>query len=420
MLDLESIFEYIDREFKWAIKILKDIISIPTVNPPGEHYEEFKDYIVGVLRDIGVDTHVHKVPKEYVSKHYPDYADRPRYIIIARVGKGRPILQFNGHYDVVPPGRGWSRDPFKPHIDNGKLYGRGAVDMKGGIAATLLAAKAIISLLGEPENGSLEIALVPDEEIGGKTGTGYLVEHIGVPDYTIIAEPSNANNVWIGHKGALWGFIEIHGRQAHGSTPWHGVNAFEYMARVALDIVREYVARLNSKHSAYDYGDPRAAKPTINLGGEVTGGAKINIVPGYYAFSFDRRLIVEEKLEEVEKEIKELIEKISARYKQDGVKVGLKIVSKLEPAFTPPDNILVKTVISVGKSLGLDIKPIVCVGGLDLHYYTSKGGIAVAYGPGPSDLAHQADEYVSLEELRTVAKVYAGLIKMLIYSDRNP
>ncbi|HIP65276.1 MAG TPA: ArgE/DapE family deacylase [Pyrodictium sp.] len=415
LLDLKEIFERIDQDFEWAIKILKETISIPTINPPGEHYEEFKDYIVEVLRDIGMDVHVYKVPKDYVSAYYPDYANKTRYIVVARVGRGRPVLQFNGHYDVVPPGSGWSQDPFKPYVDNGKLYGRGAVDMKGGIAATLLAVKTIISLLDEPQNGSLEIALVPDEEIGGKTGTGYLVEHIGVPDYTIIAEPSNANSVWIGHKGALWGFIEVYGKQAHGSTPWHGVNAFEYMARIALDMIKEYASKLDNRRSAYDYGDPRAAKPTINLGGEVVGGAKINIVPGYYAFSFDRRLIVEEKLEEVEKEIGEVVERISAKYEREGVKIKLKIVSRLPPALTSPDNVLVKTIINIGKNLGLNIKPIICVGGLDLHYYTTKGGVAVAYGPGPTELAHQANEYVSLEELRTVAKVYAGLIKTLIY-----
>ena len=415
LLDLKEIFERIDQDFEWAIKILKETISIPTINPPGEHYEEFKDYIVEVLRDIGMDVHVYKVPKDYVSTYYPDYANKARYIVIARVGKGRPVLQFNGHYDVVPPGNGWSKDPFKPYVDNGKLYGRGAVDMKGGIAATLLAVKTIISLFDEPQNGSLEIALVPDEEIGGKTGTGYLVERIGVPDYTIIAEPSNADSVWIGHKGALWGFIEVYGKQAHGSTPWHGVNAFEYMARIALDMIREYASKLDNRRSTYDYGDPRAAKPTMNLGGEVVGGAKINIVPGYYAFSFDRRLIVEEKLEEVEKEIGEVVERISAKYEREGVKIKLKIVSRLPPALTSPDNILVKTIINIGKNLGLNIKPTICVGGLDLHYYTTKGCVAVAYGPGPTELAHQANEYVSLEELRTVAKVYAGLIKTLIY-----
>ena len=415
LLNLKDIFERIDKDFEWAIKILKETISIPTINPPGEHYEEFKDYIVEVLRDIGMNVHVHKVPKDYVSTYYPDYADKARYIIIARIGRGRPVLQFNGHYDVVPPGSGWSQDPFKPYVDGGKLYGRGAVDMKGGIAATLLAAKTIISLFGEPENGSLEIALVPDEEIGGKTGTGYLVERMGVPDYTVIAEPSNANSIWIGHKGALWGFIEVYGKQAHGSTPWHGVNAFEYMARIALDMIKEYASKLDNRRSAYDYGDPRAAKPTINLGGEVVGGAKINIVPGYYAFSFDRRLIVEEKLEEVEKEIEEFIEEISAKYGREGIKIKLRIVSRLPPALTSPNNVLVKTIVNIGKNLGLNIKPIVCVGGLDLHYYTAKGGIAVAYGPGPTEQAHQANEYVSLEELRIVAKVYAGLIKMIVY-----
>ena len=133
----------IDKHLEWAISVLKKFIEIPTVNPPGERYGDFVSEASKVLEELGFSVEIHEVPKGVVEKYYPEYADHPRYIVIGRLGGGRPTIQFNGHYDVVPPGAGWSTDPFKPTIREGRLYGRGSVDMKGGIAASLLALSLI-------------------------------------------------------------------------------------------------------------------------------------------------------------------------------------------------------------------------------------------------------------------------------------
>ena len=404
---------YVDKYFEWGIGVLKKFIEVPTVNPPGEKYGEFVSVASRVLEEIGFSVKVHEVPRSVVEKHYPEYADYPRYIIVGRLGGGEPVIQFNGHYDVVPPGSGWSTDPFKPYIREGRVYGRGSVDMKGGIAASLLAIKAFTEFFKEFE-GTIEVALVPDEEIGGETGTGYLVRSgLSKPNYVVIAEPSGPDRVWFGHRGALWFYIEIYGKQAHGSAPWLGINAFEGMVKVAEKFMRNYGSTLTSKMSNYSYDDPRGAKPTITVGGEVRGGAKINIVPGYYAFSVDRRLIVEESVENVEKEVKEFIDKLRKEFPE--LKIGVKVVNKLQPALTNPRSKLVKALTeSVSEALGIKPKVTVCLGGLDMRFYSEVGIQTVAYGPGPLSVAHKADEYLEISDFAKVSKVYIYLLKKLL------
>ncbi len=405
-MNMDNVLETVDKLKSWGIDVLSKLVSIPTVNPPGENYEQFIDVAKDILSEFGASVEVHRVPRDIVAKHYPDYADYPRYILLARIGSGDPVLQINGHYDVVPPGTGWTRDPFKPVVEDGRLYGRGAVDMKGGIAAAIIAMRAIAESDIEL-SGSLELALVPDEEIGGETGTGYLVERcLSRARRVIIAEPSGVGDVVIGHRGAVWALIEVYGRQAHGSTPWLGVNAFVYMARVVQRFVNEYIPEIEKRVSKYQYEDDRAAKPTVTLGGELRGGAKVNIVPGYCAFSIDRRLIVEEDPDTVEQELRSFIEKLQRDYPE--VKLELRVLGKLRPSVVNPSSRFVKTVISAVKTVsGAEPRAVVCVGGLDMHFYTEKGIEAITYGPGPADTAHIADEYVDLGEMITVAKVYA-------------
>ena len=233
-----TIFKRIDTLKEYYVKVLTDMVSIPTVVPPGDHYKEFIDYARGVLKEIGLDTSVVEVSRNCLEKYIPEMKDYPRYIIIGRWGKGKgPVLHFNGHYDVVPPGTGWKTDPFKPTIINGKLYGRGASDMKGGIVSMLTAIKAIID--SEVEiNGTIEISMTPDEEIGGMCGAKYMLEEkITEPDYCIIAEPSGYDRVWIGHKGVVWGEVAVYGKTAHASTPWLGINAFEKMVGLAKKMI---------------------------------------------------------------------------------------------------------------------------------------------------------------------------------------
>ncbi|MCI4437265.1 MAG: M20 family metallopeptidase [Ignisphaera sp.] len=403
--------EVVGKAIDWGVKVLKDMISIPTVNPPGERYEDFARYSKEVLEHLGFRVEVVRVPDDYVKRFYPDYASYPRYIVLARLGEGKPVLQFNGHYDVVPPGSGWTKKPFDPVIEDGKVFGRGADDMKGGIAAFLAAIKAFTGS-GKRFKGSVEVALVPDEEIGGETGTGYLVRELrSRPDYVVIAEPSSSETVWIGHKGAVWAIVEVFGRQAHGSTPWLGVNAFEYMVILAHRLVNEYKPLLDSRRSPYEYDDHRGAKPTITIGGEVRGSVKVNVVPGYYAFSIDRRVTPEERVEDVEKEIIDFVKKASADFPPD-VKVNVKIVNRLPPALIDPSSHLVKVAKEAAKEvIGKEPRTTVCLGGLDMRYYTEVGISTITYGPGVLGAAHMADEYLTLSEFERMVKIYHRIME---------
>jgi len=401
------------QNYEWGVKVLKDLVAIPTVNPPGEHYKDFAYYSKEVLEGMGLKVEVVEVPKEYVSKHYPDYASYPRYIVLGRVGEGRPAVHFNGHYDVVPAGSGWSVNPFEPVVRDGRMYGRGVDDMKGGIASFLTALKAFLEV-DKVFEGSVEVALVPDEEIGGITGSGYLVEELKVrPDYVVIGEPSGTNTVWIGHKGAFWALIEVYGKQVHGSTPWLGINAFEYMVKIVDRILKEYKPLLDARKSVYEYDDPRGAKPTINVGGEVRGGAKTNIVPGYYAFSIDRRVTPDEKLEDVEREFLEFIKKVGTDYPE--VKIKVVVTNRLPPALTDPNSKLVLTAKEAGKEvLGTEPKTTVCLGGLDMRFYTERNIQTITYGPGILGNAHIADEYLPLEEFNKMSDIYYTLLRKLL------
>jgi len=411
-MDIERIVREVDSLRSWGVEVLKKMVSIPTINPPGENYGEFVQYAKEVLASIGMEVKVYEVPRRVVERKNPELAPYPRYILVARAGKGSRVLEINGHYDVVPPGSGWSRDPFKPVIENNKLYGRGAVDMKGGIASAIIAARALIDSGAIDElDGSVELLLVPDEEIGGETGTGYALESgIVKPSYVVIAEPSGVDRVWIGHRGAVWGFVEVFGRQCHASTPWQGINAFTYLARIAIALEERYGKEISERVSRYEYDDERSARPTIAVGGEVRGGAKINIVPGYFAASIDRRLIVEERPEDVEREISEFIERVVKELGVEGLRAAFRPVHHMPPSITDPDTPLVRGILEAcARVVGSRPRTVVCSGGLDAWYYTTRGIPAVTFGPGPTDTAHVADEYVDLDQVTAVAKVFAIL-----------
>jgi len=412
-----SLVEFMDRKVEenkqFCIDVLKKLISIPTVNPPGEKYEEMCSYLAEVLKNLGLKVKVVKVPKDIVGKYYPQYVNYPRFIVLGEFGKGKPVIHFNGHYDVVPAGSGWSKDPFKPVIEEGKLYGRGASDMKGGIASIILAAKALTESKVDLK-GKIELSFTPDEEIGGLTGVGYIVDQgIIRPDYAIIAEPSGLNNIWIGNKGAVWITVEVFGKQAHGSTPWLGVNAFEKTVELAYRIIRELKPKIEAKKSKYDYGDPRGAKATINIGGEVKGGAKVNIVPGYFSFSIDRRTIPEESADEAAKEIVEFINNVAKEIPE--LKVNVKVMSKFNATVSEPTTKLVKTAVKSAKEvLGYEPATTVCIGGLDTRYFQEKGVQAITYGPGVPSTAHMADEYIKINDMVKMAKIYARIITKLL------
>ncbi len=398
--------------YRLAEELLVESIKYPTVL--GEAYSDLVGYYADKLKEYGVHITIHRVPDEFLHKNLiPEYnPDRPRYILLARTGRGGKVLQFNGHYDVVSPGEGWSiAEPFNPKKIDNRIYGRGSTDMKGGVASFL----ATIAYLAGREDLDIvvEAAVVPDEEIGGVAGTGYLVNELGSrPNWVVIAEPSGIDNIWFGHKGLVWSYVKVYGRQVHGSTPWLGDNAFEKMVYVAKYFIEKYLPSLRNKKSSYDYDVEGGEYPTATLGGRLIAPGNINIVQGVSGFSIDRRLIVEENVEEVVEELEEFLENVS---RELGVETELQIVEKMEPALTSPDTLLVGTLSSViEKVLGVSPRKTVCVGGLDMRYYTNVGVEAVTYGPGEPAMPHKPDEYIVVDNMFKTIDVYVELAYSLM------
>ncbi len=404
----------------YAVELLKRLISVPTVNPPGERYGEMAELLRGELEHLGLRVEVHRVPDEVVLRHYPWARGHPRYIVLARLDSGKPgpVLHYNGHYDVVPPGQGWSTDPFKPVVRGGRVYGRGATDMKGGIAAVIAGVKALLDTGWEPERGALELSFTPDEETGGETGVAYMLDKgLARPSHAVVAEPSTTRRIWIGSRGAVWARVRIHGRQAHGSAPWLGLNAFEAMARIAVWLMENYIPRLSEKRTDLPMDDPRAAHPTLTMGGEVHGGAKTNIVPGFYEFSLDRRLIPGEDPDEVERELRDAVRGAAEEtgLLARGYRVELAVDGKAAPAWLEPSHPFVEQLASVVKRvLGVEPARTICIGGLDTRYFQEKGIAALTYGPGALGVAHMPDEYIEIGELVDAARVYAALTREML------
>jgi succinyl-diaminopimelate desuccinylase len=214
--DRERIFEAVDSLADEMVGFLAAIIRIPTINPPGENYEEFVEYFDRHLSNLGYETEVLHVPKDRLDELAPHAEGRPRPNLVARLGDASsgPTIHLNGHYDVVPAGSDWKRDPFGGEVVDGKMYGRGASDMKSGLACQVYAVEAL-RRAGLDLRGSIVQSAVADEETVGNVnaGMGYLVEKgVVAKENTaalIITEPFGPDGVGIGHKGAIWGEITI-------------------------------------------------------------------------------------------------------------------------------------------------------------------------------------------------------------------
>ncbi len=397
----------------YTLHVLEKLISIPTVNPPGKNYDEIAQYLEETLTTLGIKAKTVMVPEEVVAQYYPWAQNYPRYIVIGRVGEGRPVLHFNGHYDVVPAGHGWTKDPFKPSKEDDKVYGRGASDMKGGIAAIIAMLRGLQEEGWEPSKGSIEVSFTPDEEVGGKTGVKYMLDSgLSFPDYAIVAEPSGLDRIWIGSRGILWMNIKIYGKQAHGSAPWLGLNAFEGMVKIAHHLIEEYKNIISRRKTDLPMDDERGAYPSVTIGGEVDGGAKTNIVPGFYSFSIDRRIIPGEDVDFVEKELREFVNSKASLLERQGYRVEVEVTEKAPATWISERSPFVEIISQIiEKELRQTPLRTVCIGGLDTRYFQERGINAVTLGPGILEIAHMPDEYIELESVVKAAQIYSVLAK---------
>ena len=389
-----------------AINVLMDLVRIETVAPPGENYLELVTYLDKLLTNYGLGTRIIEVPKSIVREYYPEYADYPRYILLAELCNTRgKRIHFNAHYDVVPGGSGWLiTEPFRPVFINGRVYGRGASDDKGGVTALVLLAMYLSGL--RDFHGCIEFSFTPDEELGGATGVGYLINQIPKPDYAIVAEPTGLDTVWIGSMGVLQLDVVVRGIPSHASQPWYGVNAFEDGVRIAHSLIEGLKPKIEDRQ----FMGERAA---ITLGGSVRGGYMRNFVPDYFQFSIDRRVLPSEDYETA---LNELINYIYGLKSSIKSAVDVYVVNKIEPALNAASTLLNKLMNAISNVLHVNPRVSISRTPIDTRYFQRARIDSLTYGPGNIVSAHGADEYIEVNDVIKSVDVYLWLVRD-VYGD---
>ena len=411
----DALFARIEEKTDELVDLTRKLIQIPTINPPGEDYVGCAQFIGERLRGRGFDI-------AYVrGEGTPGDSDRfPRMNVVARREGAGPgsCVHFNGHIDVVEVGHGWTVDPFAGVVKDGKVFGRGACDMKGGIAASIVAVEALMEI--RPDfPGAIEISGTVDEESGGYGGVAYLAKegYFSKPrvDHVIIPEPLNVDRVCLGHRGVWWAEIETHGRIAHGSMPFLGDSAIRHMAAVMERFEHDLYPHLATKRTDMPVVPEGARQSTMNInsihGGlsEDFDGLPSAVVADSCRLVVDRRYLIEETYEEVRDEVVDLLEKL--KHNRQDFRYDLKELWSVPPTMTDKAAAVVRAVAGeIEAVLGRPAEYVISPGTYDQKHVARIGHLkdCIAYGPGILDLAHQPDEYVGIDDLVASTKVMAA------------
>ena len=421
---MTDLLSEIDARRDDLVTLTQDLIRIPTVNPPGDHYRDICEYLQGRLAGRGYATELIRAEGAI-----GDSDKHPRWNLVARREGESPgdTVHFNSHHDVVEVGSGWTTDPFGAEIKGDKIYGRGTCDMKGGLATSIVAAE-VFADLNPGFSGAIEISATADEETGGYGGVAYLAEHgyfsPSRVQHVIIPEPLNKNRICLGHRGVWWAEIETHGRIAHGSMPFLGDSAIRHMAALLAEIEETLYPALATRTTAMPVVPPLARQSTLNIN-SIHGGQP-EPEEGYTGFPapvvahsariiIDRRYLIEEQPAAVRQEVVDLLEKLKAT--RPGFSYELRDLWTIPPTMTERDAPIVRAVDKAIQSvLGLAPDYVVSPGTYDQKHIDRIGRLhnCIAYGPGILDLAHQPDEYIGITDMLDSAKVMALTLNDLL------
>jgi succinyl-diaminopimelate desuccinylase len=411
MATADRILAEVDRAADEIVQFTVDLVRMPTVNPPGDEYES-------CARFLGDHLRLRQFDVEYiVADGRPEHTTRhPRVNVVAsRRGGDGPVVHLNGHIDVVPPGDGWTLDPFAGVVRDGRIFGRGVCDMKAGLAAAVYAAEAI-ARAGVALPGTLEISGTVDEESGGFAGVAWLAEQGRIAkartDYVIIPEPLNVDRISVGHRGVYWFELTLVGRMAHGSMPFLGASAIDGMTEVLSAIRRELEPALAGRLTSMPVVPEAARHATINVnaieGGQPIAGIQTPCVADRCRAIFDRRFLIEETFGRAKAEIDALVKR--ALSSVPGVEHELRDLMVVEPVQTPHDSPVVGAVErAIGHVLDRQATLVASPGTYDHKHVARIAGIphCIAYGPGQLELAHQPDESCRIDDLVNATKVLA-------------
>lgn len=369
--------------------ILADLVGINTTNPPGQNYPVIADVIASHLREdcdtveeIGFDD------------------DRPN--VVATVGNGNgPTIALNGHVDVVPAqSDNWDYPPFELTIDGDRAYGRGTVDMKGGLAAGM---KAMELLSGRDLDGTVVLSASLNEETGGDYGLGWLIDNGHVDaDYWLIMEPTNLN-IYRCEKGAYWHRVHIHGESAHGSRPDIGTNAIEIAAKAIRDL-NVLTFKDVDEHEIL-------GRPTINIG-RIEGGNNVNSVPDRCKFEVDRRVVPTEDMAKVVDETTTILEELNNKY---DFTYQIEEMVTAKPFETPADDVIVRAAQEAIESETGTLPEIHGTSGYtDARFPAVRDSPTIIIGPGDNAASHIANEYIDLRQLEQAPRMLAEVSEKLL------
>jgi acetylornithine deacetylase/succinyl-diaminopimelate desuccinylase family protein len=404
-----SIRDHIDRYHAAQTAFLSELVKVPSDNPPGDcapHAERAAE----LLTAMGYTVERHAVPADIVVAN--GMISATNLVIRRHFGPG-PTIALNAHGDVVPPGEGWSVDPYGGVVKDGVMYGRGVAVSKSDFATYVFALKALEES-GLKLGGTVEIHLTYDEEAGGLIGPGWLLSQgISKPDYAISAGFSY--NVTVAHNGCLHLEVRVEGKSAHAARPDTGVDALE----AATGLLSSLYA-LRETYKTTLSAVPGITHPTLVVG-LISGGINTNVVPDVVTMRIDRRIIPEENSAEAERDLTDHIEQVCAA--MPGIKVAIRRILLAEPfRVRPGQEKLTALLQKYGEEIMGEAIP---AGGVpiytDARLYSEAGIPTVLYGAGPRTLldanGHRADEKLVLEDLRKATQVVALTLADLLTNE---
>ena len=405
-LDHIRLDTWIDGHFDEELRFLQSLIQIPTDTPPGNnapHAERAAD----LLDAMGLHTERHPVPADLV--HAAGLQSVTNLVVHRRYGDG-PTIALNAHGDVVPPGDGWTQDPYGGAVVDGSIYGRAAAVRKCDFATYAFAVRAI-EALGYPLKGGVDLLFTYDEEFGGEVGPAWLLaQKLTRPDLLIAAGFSY--QVITAHNGCLQMEVTVHGQMAHAAIPESGVDALQGATQIlsALYAQNSLYRKIRSQVEGISH-------PYLNVG-LIEGGTNTNVVPGRVSFKLDRRMIPEEDPAQVEADIRRVITQAAAQVPGITVDIRRMLLAKaLKPL--PGNKVLVDTLqFHASAVFG---EPVPALGSplyTDARIFGEAGIPCVLYGAGPRTVreshAKRADERLALNDLRRATQVVARTLLDLL------
>ena len=404
---------WVDTHFDEEVRFLQALVQVPTDTPPGNNAPH-AERTAELLHGFGFEAEHHPVPAAEVEAY--GLQSITNLIVRRRYGPGKTIA-LNAHGDVVPPGDGWTHDPYGGEIvgdlADGKIYGRATAVSKGDFASFTFAVRALESL-GIPLQGSIELHFTYDEEFGGELGPGWLLKQgLTKPDLLIAAGFSY--EVVTAHNGCLQMEVVVHGKMAHAAIPASGVDALQG----AVHILGALYAQ-NALYQQITSSVEGISHPYLNVG-RIEGGTNTNVVPGKVSFKLDRRMIPEENPAEVEADIRRIIQQAAADC--PGIHVDIKRLLLARAMRPLPGNALLASVTEsiqthAGALFGQAIPAVGTPLYTDVRLYAEAGIPGVIYGAGPRTVlesnAKRADEHLNLSDLKRATQVLARVLKDLL------